>query len=42
MLASVGFVEIKQVTAARIIKDDETQKKREYTVFLMTARKGTV
>ena len=27
------------MTAARIIKDDETQKKREYTVFLMTARK---
>lgn len=39
MLASAGFVEIGQMTAARIIKDDETQKKREYTVFLMTARK---
>jgi ubiquinone/menaquinone biosynthesis C-methylase UbiE len=39
MLASAGFVEIRQVTAARIIRDDETQKKREYTVFLMIARK---
>ncbi len=41
MLASAGFVEIRNVTAARIIKDDETVKTQEYPVFLMTARKGT-
>jgi ubiquinone/menaquinone biosynthesis C-methylase UbiE len=41
MLASAGFIEIGDVTAARIIKDDETGKKREYPVFLFIARKGT-
>jgi ubiquinone/menaquinone biosynthesis C-methylase UbiE len=40
MLASAGFVEIRDVTGARIIKDAETPKRREYTVFLMIARKG--
>jgi ubiquinone/menaquinone biosynthesis C-methylase UbiE len=39
MLASAGFIEIREVTAARVIKDDETGKKREYPVFLMIARK---
>jgi ubiquinone/menaquinone biosynthesis C-methylase UbiE len=39
MLASAGFKEIKSVTAARIVKDDETGKSREYPVFLMIARK---
>jgi ubiquinone/menaquinone biosynthesis C-methylase UbiE len=42
MPASAGFVEIRQVTAAKIIKDDETREKREYTVFLMIARKENI
>ena len=40
MLASAGFVEIRDVTAARIIKDDEAVKMQEYPVFLFIASKG--
>ncbi len=39
MLASAGFIDIRDVTAARIIKEDEMGNKREYPVFLMIARK---
>lgn len=39
MLENAGFVEMRDVTAARIIKDAELQTRREYPVFLMVARK---
>jgi ubiquinone/menaquinone biosynthesis C-methylase UbiE len=42
MLASAGFIDIRDVTAARVIKEDEARKRREYTVFLMIARKESV
>jgi len=42
MLASAGFIDIRDVTAARVIKEDEMGNKREYPVFLMIARKETV
>lgn len=42
MLAAAGFVELRDVTAARVIKEDELGGKREYSVFLMFARKATV
>jgi len=39
MLASAGFIEIRDVTAAKITKCAGAQNKREYTVFLMIAKK---
>ena len=39
MLASAGFTEIRDITAARVVKNDETGKSREYPVFLMIAGK---
>jgi ubiquinone/menaquinone biosynthesis C-methylase UbiE len=42
MLESAEFVEVRDVTAARIIKDAEMPTRREYPVFLMIARKENV
>jgi ubiquinone/menaquinone biosynthesis C-methylase UbiE len=39
MLENAGFVEIRDMTATSIIKDAELPTRREYPVFLMTARK---
>ena len=39
MLGSAGFGGIRDVTAATIIMDANNRKKREYSVFLMIARK---
>jgi ubiquinone/menaquinone biosynthesis C-methylase UbiE len=42
MFGSAGFVEIRDVTAARIISDADKRKRREYTVFLMIAHKEAI
>jgi ubiquinone/menaquinone biosynthesis C-methylase UbiE len=39
MLSSAGFEVVRDMTAAKIIKEVDMQSRREYSVFLMTARK---
>ena len=39
MLGNAGFEDIREVTAAVIIKDSDNEAQREYPVFLMSARK---
>jgi ubiquinone/menaquinone biosynthesis C-methylase UbiE len=39
MLGRAGFQDMSEVTAAKIVKEDEARIRREYPVFLMTAVK---
>jgi ubiquinone/menaquinone biosynthesis C-methylase UbiE len=42
MLGCAGFGEIRDLTAARIIRNGDKRERREYTVFLIIARKETI